>query len=843
MLVRYTLITENDSWVIPSQDLANWDEIECSYKRADLSGVVRSFSTDFEFVGRTKEILWGMYLENGVNAKAYMKVFALTEKWEWEQLFMCDLDFSTMSLESGALKINCIDNSISALIKANKSTKYEFELGKDIPASCILELPRVPLIESATYEFTSGSQYSDGSLTVRFKQDEAPWVGLIGDPDLTNGGLIYCANDQKPESDYCIRNTGSEKATVSVSYSLRVSLLRLYGTADIVLMKHIGNAKTRVATLVAQKDMVRNYPVYGDVPWCKKDPGIDPVQSDQYMIIDGYVYKSIEQKFLPIVGEPARESIYRWASTHKLETDDMYSQLFEGEVEVVLNPGDKLEVCAVIGDGFVVAERTFLYGQNINFKWQAAAKKIKANGISPHAVLNAILAKIIGNDSFEAHISDFDNRIQNTYIFPGESIRSISGAKLYTTFNDFCAWMECVFGYVYNADSVIKPPKYNLISDYQDTLSFELSSDPRVYETKTPYAGAVSADMVYYDATKDRFVCKGSDGKYYYHWDSEYDYNSKGIILIERSLDIDSFKGNIRKDVIFHSLSDGGYAYYEKQVGIIVSSLRPYEYDERDWRDTLYHNVTFLHRSELFNPEEAIRISNVTDVTVSISTSNLYSNVSIGYKKQSYDSASGRDEFNFTNNYVTGCTVTDKKLTLTSSYRADSYGVEFCAQKMGKDTTDSEADKDVFFILCSNKDESGCVTPDYSMTIHGVLSDRVFNGAFSPVHCVMANAGRIAMTSSPKEMNLKFTSCDGNADVRINDMAMNADILLADALAMAAEIEFVTSEFTSSPLFSELYEISHEGYLYRGYLLESKVHLAKNSTVKCKLLIKEILPC
>ncbi len=44
--------------------------------------------------------------------------------------------------------------------------------------------------------------------------------------------------------------------------------------------------------------------------------------------------------------------------------------------------------------------------------------------------------------------SEFDARLNKTYLLAAESVRAIADAKIYTTFNDFCDWMETVFGYV-----------------------------------------------------------------------------------------------------------------------------------------------------------------------------------------------------------------------------------------------------------------------------------------------------------------------------------------------------------------------------------------------------------
>lgn len=70
MLTKYTLTIGSTDYDIPDECLKNWDEISFSLKRTDYSGVMRSSSTEFVFVGDIKDLLWGLYLDEGFNASA-----------------------------------------------------------------------------------------------------------------------------------------------------------------------------------------------------------------------------------------------------------------------------------------------------------------------------------------------------------------------------------------------------------------------------------------------------------------------------------------------------------------------------------------------------------------------------------------------------------------------------------------------------------------------------------------------------------------------------------------------------------------------------------------------------
>ena len=92
--------------------------------------------------------------------------------------------------------------------------------------------------------------------------------------------------------------------------------------------------------------------------------------------------------------------------------------------------------------------------------------------------------------------------------------------------------------------------------------------------------------------------------------------------------------------------------------------------------------------------------------------------------KQDYDTANGKDEFRFTNEYTTGVTITDNSLEMISPYRADAYGIEFLADKIGEDTTDNESDTDLFMVGVKS-DSSGLkyiLNRDYLMGAFSALT-------------------------------------------------------------------------------------------------------------------------
>ncbi|MDE6410596.1 MAG: hypothetical protein K2K81_10210, partial [Muribaculaceae bacterium] len=193
---------------------------------------------------------------------------------------------------------------------------------------------------------------------------------------------------------------------------------------------------------------------------------------------------------------------------------------------------------------------------------------------------------------------------------------------------------------------------------------------------------------------------------------------------------------------------------------------------------------------------------------------------------------------NFANTYTTGCSVTDNSLKMISKYRADSYGVEYTVGKKGKDSTDTTADNDVFFILCQEPEKNRrIVYPDREDEVTGVSSDTIFNSAFSPMACVKANAGYIG--TQTKTMKLRFTSSTGNSDVSINGVPVSSDINIEDDYVTCGIIEFETDDL-NSPEDNDLIEVEDSGVVYHGYLKEVDFKYAKEESARYKLIVKDI---
>lgn len=340
--------------------------------------------------------------------------------------------------------------------------------------------------------------------------------------------------------------------------------------------------------------------------------------------------------------------------------------------------------------------------------------------------------------------------------------------------------------------------------------------------------GDYSADEVKYNSALGRFVRDSVNGVLF-HWPGDERWN-------------DPATGLAHTDRLYHrSHPTWGDAYFTLEMNPDGTlNPEPVEYDiapEKAGRPL--KQVIFAHRSELFDPDGPLLVvEDAVDPEFSIDASIIYSTVEIGYAQEKSDNVNGREEFNGTHVYTTGITVTDHTLTLKSKYRADTYGIEFAAQKRGEDTTDSEVDEDVFFVLC--QEISGAFYPDRSTDIVGTISPDAFNADFSPLACVEANKGYIGMMS--QSVVLRFASSTGNSDVTIGGTPMTDDIHISSPLMTAGLVSFSTMS-ASSIKSAGMIGVESGGMRYVGFLKEIEEPYARGSQKDCTIFVKTIEKC
>ena len=635
-----------------TDNLVNWDDVEMSFKRNDYDGVVRSFSTKFQFANGAYSLLLKQYTDNYLKSNASIVFYIRNNSWLWNEKFRCALDFSTFSHNGTTCEINAVDNSLASLIKAKKGTQYEYPVG-ELKEEYKLFYDRMQMHNQANFTITGENEEESGAVMHTYvdipqnTEDISSSLPLyIVTPDIFNKNVVEIYDEEQNN------NIPYSGTTPPPAFFLKC--LRTFTTVnikfDLVVRTFDGKGLSNV--------ILRHY--------------------------DGTNYKDILRVVIPINDNYVA-----------MKTPD------EG-IDIKMASGDMLFfVLNAIGAtrfdfAYPIADPRYI---NISFVGQDEAVSIDV--VKPISLLSRLLKSINGGKEGVTCeiVSGVDSRLDNTLIVAAESIRGIEDAKIYTSYTKFVKWMEAEFGFV-----------------------------PVVGENK----------------------------------------------------------------------------------------------------------VTFVHRDSLFQDVQIKDFTeNSREFEYSVNSSLIYSGIKVGYDKQDYDSVNGRDEFHFTNEYLTGITLTDNVLDLISPYRADAYGIEFLAAKRGEDTTDSKSDNDIFFV---GAELSGDKYKLIRIPISGVISpDTMFNAMYSQRYMIEANEKFIGAFTD----RLESASSEGNSDVVIDGVSEKADILISERSFTVGELSFETGDTEIPSDLSGYVVVTNGGKTYKGYLSNVSYNLGRSEAVKYTLIVKE----
>ena len=169
---RYILIINGTAHIINEDCISNWDEINISLKRNDFSGIIRSFSSKFEFAGKAYNLLLNEYRTNYLNANAQIEIYTIDNDRSKKYLFGSYLDFGSLEYDDSIVYINAIDSTLAAKIKAKKSTQYEY-LVSELKEEKALNYDRLLMlntfnfdIDNDEYIYPSGTSQANTNIDV-----------------------------------------------------------------------------------------------------------------------------------------------------------------------------------------------------------------------------------------------------------------------------------------------------------------------------------------------------------------------------------------------------------------------------------------------------------------------------------------------------------------------------------------------------------------------------------------------------------------------------------------------------------------------------------------------------
>ena len=695
MLTKYKLTIGTAVHEVPDECLANWDEISFSLKRTDYSGVMRSYSTQFVFVGAIRDLLWAEYLANGFLASASIAVHTITNTHEWEQQFEAPLDFSSIEIEDGKLTINAIDNTLAALIKSKKGQKYQFPVSEFDLIN--VQLGRLSFANSQKYKFPRTNNPS-GNVDVRMDDANSVVISTayVEPADESTG------YDGTENNRFFAKINTAPSPIIRIAFegyvNYRLDVVRDDSVATLQLGKWVdgSNPHYQLLSNLCDNDITKELR-YGSVrnKWIGKSTHANYVNLDALKAAarSGTDILGLYPGYFGIVGSNAYPNDSYW-------TDNVVYE-YTGSTWVSKghpsNYNKYVQVSAYASIGALATndypmlrldESMLIINGTLTMTWSDPAGAERITGcIAPTELLQRIVSSI--SPTATSSIEEDDaGLLADTYIAPAEALRGIPESRIFTTFQQFADWMEAVFGYTY------------------------------------------------------RIV------------------------------------GN---------------------------------------------EVQFVHRSAVFDEDNVKVIERFRDVKYSVDDGIIYSEVNAGYSKKEYGEINGRLEKNFTNYYSTGYNATDKKLSLISKYRADSFGIESTIRKGEKEneTKDDKSDEEVFFL---------CAIVESDVLKYKAAN----NDAYAPDVCVENNAGLIAAMGNGAAVTLEMTSSDGNNE--LSDIVIPA----GTAFFSAGELEFTTDDMVEPAVLDGLVQLDHEGFRYTGFIGEVRARYGRENGFEYKLIVKEI---
>lgn len=369
-----------------TDELVNWDDVEMSFKRGDYDGVVRSFSTKFQFANGAYLRLLDEYLSNYLNSSATIVFYLRNNSWLLNEKFRCALDFSTFTYNNTTCEINAVDNSLASLIKAKKGTQYEYHVNK-LREGSPLNYDRLEM--TSQIEWIIGGELSDNEEYVynTYETNSIIPMYIKGTPEIAVKDIIEVADvgipaDITPVSDlWFIRNISNRGISMNINFFATVTMQKLTSDAS--------------ATLIIRQ---------------RKGPYTDP----------------------PILEYQLREIYPNTVSVDK--TGYMlyanYGLVFEAKVT-----------------GRV---KLTILNNPLKVTFNARGNAASVDVIKPVTLLNRLLKSINGGkDGIVGEIeSGVDSRLDSAMIVPAESVRGLEDAKIYTSYTKFSNWMKAVFGFV-----------------------------------------------------------------------------------------------------------------------------------------------------------------------------------------------------------------------------------------------------------------------------------------------------------------------------------------------------------------------------------------------------------
>lgn len=453
-----------------TNDLVNWDDVEMSFKRNDYDGVVRSFSTKFEFSGGAYSLLLREYQTNYLNSSATIVFYVRNNSWLLNEKFRCALDYSTFTYTDISCEINAVDNSLASLIKAKKGTQYEY-LVSELKENEPLYYDRLQM--SSEIKWLPTGATDDGYVTNTYEGNSVIPLYIYGTPEIAIKDIVEVQDVPMPTEITDIKD---------LWFFRNVQKGRAAGEGDISV-----NINWDVNVLLT--GITSEYSA--------------TLQLTQY-------YRGAQDTVFLQQLVPGQNNV-------QIKKEN-YTIFREGRLVFRVN---------VTGSVTIKMDESIF---SLNFD-EISKDKINIDIIKPVTLLNRLLksmnnekAGLTGEISINPNNPDMEN-ITYAQIVAAESVRGLDNAKIYTSYTKFSNWMSAVFGFVpvigdnkvtfVHRDILFQDKQVKDLKDDTVDLNYNVSSSMIYSRIKVGY------DKQDYDSV---------NGRDEFHFTNEY---TTGITLTE----------------------------------------------------------------------------------------------------------------------------------------------------------------------------------------------------------------------------------------------------------------------------------------------------------------------
>lgn len=484
MYYKLELIIGQEAWDV-TDCLVNWDEVEVSYARSNYDGVMRSFTNKFEFAGDAFVLITDEYRKNYLQAQAKIVYYTRNNSWLWNERFRCSLDFATLTYTTTTCEINAVDDSLASLIKAKKGTQYEYSVGR-IKDGKKLMYDRL--------EMTS----------------ETIWL-MTGDTIEEEGGTYITNVYERGEE------TAGRYTMYSVPIYVKTSELAVKGIAAVndVKLEYTGNR----TSIVIEKPFFQN-------------------------LSKENIYINLKCRFRLYAHSEGNGTcrfylIQRYgAGIHYIHTQDLEEGVNFIDIDMndyQIKGGGLLGMfIGVTSDYEIYQMMPYASDETLEITFQAKEQAVEVDVVKPVTLLNRLLQSMNGGmEGFTGEIAaSSGGRLEHTVLAAADSVRGLGSAKLYTSYNKFCTWMEAEFGYVPVVDDAAKKVTFvHRGSLFKDVEVKDLGDGCTDFEFR------LNESLIYarVRAGYDRQDYESVNGRDEWRFTSEY---STGVTLTENALEL-----------------------------------------------------------------------------------------------------------------------------------------------------------------------------------------------------------------------------------------------------------------------------------------------------------------